>query len=76
MKEMLAAMAAVQKRMLASSAYVGKNFAEEARAIQAGEAEARTIHGSATWDQTAALLRDGIEIIPLPLPVIEPGQEN
>ena len=76
MKEMLAALAAVQKQMLASSAFVGENFTDEARAIHAGEAEARTIHGSATWKQTAALLSEGIQIIPLPLPVIEPGQEN
>ena len=76
MKEMLAAMAAVQKQMLASSAYVGESFTDEARAIHAGEAKARTIHGSATRKQTAALLREGIQIIPLPLPVIEPGQEN
>ena len=75
-KEMLAALAAVQKEMLASSAYVGESFAEEARAIQAGDAEARSIHGSATWEQTTALLAEGIQIIPLPFPVIEPGQEN
>jgi len=75
-KEMLAAMAAVQKQMLASSTYVGESFTDEARAIQAGDAEARSIHGRATRTQTAALLRDGIQIIPLPFPVIEPGQEN
>ncbi len=76
MKEMLAAMAAVQKQMLASSTYVGESFPDEARAIQAGEAEARSIHGRASWEQTTALLREGIQVIPLPLPVIEPGQEN
>ncbi len=76
MKEMLAAMAAVQKEMLASSAYVGENFTDEARAIHAGEAKARSIHGRATCKQTAALLKEGIQIIPLPLPIIEPGQEN
>ena len=75
-KEMLAALAAVQKEMLASSAYVGESFAEEARAIQAGDAEARSIHGSATWEQRTALIAEGIQIIPLPFPVIEPGQEN
>lgn len=75
-KEMLAALAAVQKEMLASSAYVGEGFAEEARAIEAGDAEARSIHGCATWEQTTALLAEGIQIIPLPFPVIEPGQEN
>lgn len=76
MKEMLASIAAVQKEMLASSAYVGDNFTDEARAIHSGEAEARSIHGTATWKQTATLLAEGIPIVPLPLPVIEPGQEN
>lgn len=76
MKEMLAALAVVQKQMLATSTYVGESFTDEARAIQAGEAEARSIHGSATLKQTAALLAEGIQIFPLPLPVIKPGQEN
>lgn len=76
MKEMLAAMAAVQKQVLACSTYVGESFTDEARAIHAGEAESRSIHGSATWKQTAALLAEGIQVIPLPLPVVEPSQEN
>jgi hypothetical protein len=75
-KEMLAAVAAVQKQMLASSTYVGESFAAEARAIHSGEAEIRSIHGSATWKETAGLLSEGIQIFPLPLPVVEPGQEN
>lgn len=76
MKEMLRAMAAVQKEMLASSAYVGENFTDEAIAIHTGEAASRSIHGSATRTQRATLLREGIQVIPLLLPVIEPGQEN
>ena len=76
MKEMLAFMAAVQKQMLASSTNVGESFADEARAIEAGEAEPRSIHGTATWKQTAALLSEGIQVVPLPFPIVEPGQEN
>ncbi len=76
MKAMLAAMAAAQKEMLAKSAYVGERFADEARAIHLGEAAARSIYGKATREQTESLLDDGIEVSPLPFPVIEPGEEN
>ena len=47
-KAMLAAMAAAQKQMLEKSEHVGDRFADEARAIHLGEAEARAIHGRAT----------------------------
>ena len=75
-KEMLAAMASVQRRMLASSAYVGESFAEEARAMHLGDVEARSIHGKATPLQAEGLMEEGIGVMPLPFPVIEPGQEN
>lgn len=75
-KAMLAAMAAAQRQVLAKSDYVGARFAEEARAIHVGEADARSIHGKATRQQTESLLEDGIEVAPLPFPVIEPGEEN
>jgi hypothetical protein len=76
MKKMLAAMAAAQKQMLEKSSYVGDRFADEARAIHLGEATARSIHGKATRAETESLLDDGIEVAPLPFPVIEPGEEN
>jgi hypothetical protein len=75
-KAMLAAMAAAQRQVLAKSDYVGARFAEEARAIHLGEADARSIHGKATRQETESLLEDGIEVAPLPFPVIEPSEEN
>lgn len=75
-KAMMAAMAEAQSRMLASSDYVGDRFADEARAIHLGEAEARSIHGRATKAQTDSLLDEGIKVAPLPFPVMEPGREN
>ncbi len=75
-KEMLAALAAMQRKLLASSAYVGERFADEARAIHLGEAEARSIYGKATRAQAASLEAEGIGVTPLPFPVPEPGQEN
>jgi hypothetical protein len=75
-KALLAAAAAVQRKLLASSESVGDRFAEEARAIHLGEAEARAIHGRATLADAASLAEDGVAIAPLPFPVVPPEQEN
>jgi hypothetical protein len=76
MKQMLAALAAEQKKMLAKSEHVGDRFADEARAIHLGEADARAIHGQATREQALDLLDEGIPVAPLPFPVVEAGEEN
>ena len=75
-KKVLAALAAEQKRVLAHSEGVGDRFADEARAIHLGEAEARSIHGRATRAQAESLIEDGIPVAPLPFPVVPPGDEN
>jgi len=76
MKQMLTALAAVQKQMIEHSTYVGDKFADEARAIHLGEADARSIYGKATHAEAASLEEEGIRVMPLPFPVAEPGQEN
>lgn len=75
-KQMLAAAAAAQKKLLATSEHVGDRFAAEAQAIHLGEGKARSIHGRASREQTHDLLAQGIQLLPLPFPVLEPGQEN
>lgn len=75
-KAALAAVAELQKRLLEGSEGVGDRFADEARAIHLGEAEARAIHGEATRAEAESLLDDGIPIAPLPLPIVPPGKEN
>lgn len=75
-KAMLRALATVQARMLANSEHVGRGFAAEARAIHAGEAKERPIHGQATAAEAKALVADGVPVAPLPLPVREPAREN
>ncbi len=75
-KAMLAAAAELQKRLLEGSESVGDRFAEEARAIHLGESDPRPIHGRATPAEAGSLIEDGIEIAPLPFPVIPPGEEN
>lgn len=76
MKAMLAAMAAAQKELLGKSSYVGERFADEARAIHLGEATARSIYGKATRAETESLIEEGIQVSPLPFPIVDPGEEN
>jgi len=46
--------------------YVGPEFAEEARKIHRGEADARGIYGETTPDEAEALAEEGIEIASVP----------
>lgn len=75
-KEMLGALAALQRKLVEGSDWVGDSFATEARAIHLGEADARSIHGRATWEQAESLAEDGIPVAPLLFPVAAPGEEN
>jgi hypothetical protein len=76
MKAMLAAMAKLQAKMLEKSEWVGRRFADEARAIHLGETDHRTIHGEATPAEAVALAEEGIGVMPLPLPVTSPNERN
>jgi hypothetical protein len=46
--------------------YVGERFAEEARRIHHGEADARGIYGEASDNESQALADEGIEVARLP----------
>ncbi|MFA7587326.1 MAG: DUF1178 family protein [Novosphingobium sp.] len=72
----LQALATIQAEAIKNSRWVGKTFAEDARAMHYGEREAEAIHGQATPDQARALLDEGIEIAPLIVPVAPPDQIN
>ena len=76
MKALLGAMADAQKKVLENSEHVGPRFADEARAIHLGEAEARAIHGQATPQQADELREEGVPVAPLPFPVIPPDEAN
>ena len=75
-KAMMRALARAQGEMLKQSEHVGKRFADEARAIHFGEADVRPIYGEATPAEARSLIDDGIEVAPLPFPVIPPEAEN
>lgn len=56
------------RQVIANTEDVGEQFAQEARRIHYGEADARAIRGSSSVDQTLELLEEGIAVIPLLLP--------
>ena len=58
----------VMRHVIANTEDVGTRFADEARRIHYGEAPERAIRGQASADEREALLDEGIEVHPLPLP--------
>ena len=76
LKQAIGRLAAEQAKLLASSEWVGRGFARQARAMHDGEEPHRTIHGQATLAEAKALVDDGIPVAPLPLPVVPPDQVN
>lgn len=75
-KRMLQAIAAAQAEALKSSRWVGRRFAEEARAMHEGTQEQAVIHGQATVDEARSLAEDGIAATPLLVPVVPPKALN
>jgi hypothetical protein len=75
-KELLAAMAKTQAKLLEDSQWVGRKFDVQARAMDAGEIERSAIHGEVTATEAQALLEDGVAVMPLPFPVIPPEKRN
>jgi hypothetical protein len=67
-QELQAAMMKMVRHVIANSEDVGTQFAEEARKIHYGESESRNIRGQASREETEALLDEGIDILPLPVP--------
>ena len=75
-KAALSALSAAQEKLLEGSAWVGRKFDSQARAMDSGEIEKSTIHGEVTAEQAKALVEDGIAVTPLPFPVIPPEKRN
>ena len=76
MVDMMQKLAAAQTEMLKESDWVGRDFAETARAIHYGEEADRLIHGETSTDEAVALAEEGISIAPLPFPVVPPAAKN
>lgn len=75
-KAALAALAAAQEKALEGSEWVGRSFADRARAMHDGEEAHATIHGQATPAEARALAEDGVPVAPLPFPVVPPAARN
>ena len=56
------------RHIIANTDDVGNQFAEEARRIHYGEADARGIRGTSSPDEALELLDEGIAVMPLLLP--------
>ena len=74
--QMMITLARMQEEALKTSRWVGDRFAEQSRAMHYGETETESIHGQATLAEAKELLEEGIELAPLPFPVVPPEQAN
>ena len=68
LQQLQAAMVKMVRHVMANTEDVGSQFAEEARKIHYGEREERNIRGQATREETEALIDEGIDVMPLPVP--------
>ncbi len=76
MKAMVAKLAAAQAAFIKNSQWVGRDFAQKARAMDAGEIDPVLIHGQASPDEARELLEEGISVMPLLIPVVPPEKQN
>ena len=67
-QQLQAAWMKMVRHVMAHTEDVGTRFAEEARKIHYGEREERNLRGQASRAETEALLEEGIDILPLPVP--------
>ncbi|NJM50566.1 MAG: DUF1178 family protein [Sphingomonadales bacterium] len=65
-----------QKELLKDSHWVGRKFAEEARAIHYNETSPRQIHGETSPQEAQALAEEGVAVSPLLFPYIPPEVKN
>lgn len=75
-RAMLRAVAKMQAEALKSSTWVGRSFAEDARAMHYGEKAEAPIHGQATPEQARDLAEEGIAIAPILIPIAPPDEVN
>ncbi|WP_428333860.1 DUF1178 family protein [Novosphingobium sp.] len=72
----LKAIAKIQAEALKTSTWVGKRFADNARAMHYGETDAAPIHGEATPQEAQALHEEGVSIAPILFPIAPPKDLN
>lgn len=60
------ALSELRRRVEANSDYVGRRFAQEARAMHLGDKPERAIYGEARPEEARQLLEEGVPLLPLP----------
>ena len=75
-RKLLADIAAKQAEMLPQSRWVGRDFADAARAMHEGRAAEDLIHGQASPEEAQSLRDDGIAAMPLLVPIVPPETAN
>jgi hypothetical protein len=75
-RKVMAEIAAKQAEMLPQSRWVGRDFANAARAMHEGRAAEDLIHGQASPGEAQALRDEGIAAMPLLVPIIPPDAVN
>lgn len=75
-RKLLADIAAKQAEILPQSRWVGRDFADAARAMHEGRAAEDLIHGQASPEEAEALRDDGIAAMPLLVPIVPPKAAN
>ncbi len=76
MKAAFQALAAAQSKALETSEWVGRAFADRARAMHVGDAPVAPIHGQSTAAEVKDLVEEGVPIAPLIVPVVPPEALN
>lgn len=76
MRRVIAGIAAQQAEMLPRSRWVGRDFADAARAMHEGRVAEDLIHGQASPEEAQALRDDGIAAMPLLVPIAPPDAVN
>lgn len=75
-RRVVAEIAAKQAEMLPQSRWVGRDFADAARAMHEGRAAEDLIHGQASPEEAQELREDGIAAMPLLVPIAPPDAVN
>lgn len=76
LQELMKALAQAQAEVLKQSEWVGRGFADKARAMHYGEEDAKPIHGEVAAQEARNLIEEGIEVAPLLFPVVPPEAQN
>ncbi len=76
LRAVMARLARAQGEALKDAEWVGRQFAETARAIHYGEQDHKNIYGEVASEEARALIEEGVEVAPLLFPVAPPEQRN